>query len=183
MKARVDWVLVLLLALSVGGNIYQARRTVDAGGRAFVPLASGDKVPPLVATSMFGKQVRFDYTSANTVVYVFSPACVWCERNLDNINEIVRTVGVDHFVPVSLVETGLEEYVRSHKLGWAVVSKLAPETLRAYKFSGTPQTLVIGEGGKVIRSWSGAYVGPVASDIESFYKIRLPGLRSATAPG
>ena len=44
---------------------------------------------------------------------------------------------------------------------------------------GTPSTLVVASGGRVIAGWSGAYLGHKAGLVQNFFKVGLPGV---TAP-
>jgi hypothetical protein len=55
-----------------------------------------------------------------------------------------------------------------------VYMRLSADTLQAYKLGGTPQTLVISGEGRVQKNWMGAYNGATKTDIETFFRIKLP---------
>jgi hypothetical protein len=44
--------------------------------------------------------------------------------------------------------------------------------------SGTPQTLVITNDGKIIKNWFGAYAGKLQIELEQYFQLKLPGLIS-----
>jgi hypothetical protein len=113
-----------------------------------------------------------------TVLYIFTPPCTWCARNVDNLKTLVdKEGGYYRFIGLALSEQALPEYVAKNDLKLPVYSGLSPETLKAYRLGGTPQTIVISPEGKVLEDWSGAYVGDQKSQIEAFFHVSLPGLR------
>lgn len=57
-----------------------------------------------------------------------------------------------------------------------VYNDLSPHSTSSYKLGGTPQTLVISSEGRILKSWFGAYSGPVAQEVEEYFSIRLPGI-------
>lgn len=187
MRRGTDPILVVLLALSLCGNVYLFRHQ-PVVREPIAPLKTGDKVPQFTAKRLGGG--RFVGPSGNrpVILYAFSPSCSWCERNLNNAREVARqTEGRYEFVAVALNENGLEEYVRQRSLGdWLVVRDLSDDTRRGYHFGGTPETIVVGLGGSVVNAWFGAYTKNVAKSIEETLGVKLPGLvplEVAAAPG
>jgi len=59
-----------------------------------------------------------------------------------------------------------------------VYTGLKTNTTQAYKFGGTPQTLVISSDGHVQKNWMGAYAGATKSEIEAYFEVHLPELAS-----
>src|SRR5882724_4943816 len=82
--------IVLLLA-SVSLNVFLAskvesfrrRRSFETSERL---LKVGTFVAPITANRLGGQQeiISFVGTNQPTVLYIFTPPCVWCARNMDN---------------------------------------------------------------------------------------------------
>jgi len=142
-------------------------------------------VPPIVAKRLDGKSETISYEGSNqpTVLYIFTPPCVWCARNMDNFKTLLdNESGRYRFIGLSLSETTLPEYVAKNDLRLAVYSGLSPETLKTYKLWSTPQTIVISPEGRVLEDWAGAYTGEQKSQVEAFFHVSLPGLRTEPEP-
>jgi peroxiredoxin len=143
-------------------------------------LSIGTTVPAITAKSLAGQEETISYGQVHqaTVLYVFTPPCAWCARNMDNLKTLSsKEAGEYHFVGVSLSEGGLAEYVAKNDLKFPVYSGLSPETLKTYKLGSTPQTIVISPEGKVMKDWVGAYAGREKKEIEEYFHVSLPGLR------
>ncbi len=133
-------------------------------------------MPPLRGTTLDGQPVTEEF-SRPTVVYVFSPSCSWCERNLNNARAIASGAGDRYrFVGVAAVDAGIEGYVRERSLRWDIIKNVPLEILRQYRVPGTPQTILIGAGGIVLHSWNSAYLETAQREIEAALKVSLPGL-------
>jgi len=176
---------ILLLLASVSLNVFLAHKvwsftqfeSIKASGRM---ARVGTSVPPITANLLGGQHEVISYhdTKQATVLYIFTPPCIWCARNMDNLKTLLtREAGEYRFIGVSLSEQGLGEYVAKNDLKIPVYSGLSPETLKTYKLGSTPQTIVISPEGKVLRNWMGAYVGDQKSQVEAFFHVTLPGLR------
>jgi hypothetical protein len=183
--------ITLALVASVSINVLLARkvRSLDSARLAQLSeyqLKVGAKVPPINALRLGGQQETLSYRSADqpTVLYIFTPPCTWCARNIDNLETLLDEKSSQYrFIGLSLSENGLAEYVVKNELKLPVYSGLSPETLKAYKLGSTPQTIVISPEGKVLQDWAGAYVGEQKSQIEAFFHVALPGLREVTQAG
>lgn len=179
-----DVFLLLLLTASLSLNVYLGWSLKRL--RSFVPpppnpinLPSGMTVQPVTAVGLSGKQEAISYADAGkpTVFYVFSPSCVWCDRNTQNINALAGMKGESfRFIGLSLAEEGLAAYVQSHHLTFPVYKNLTPEAVKMLGLGTTPQTIVISPDGQVLKNWSGAYVKPLQPQVEEFFGVRLPGL-------
>ena len=88
--------------------------------------------------------------------------------------------GQYRFIGLSLSDEALQEYVAKNDLKLPVYSGLSPETLKTYKLGSTPQTIVISPEGKVLQNWAGAYVGDQKTQVEAFFRVSLPGIRSGS---
>ncbi len=176
---------LLLLCCSVAVNVvlaYRVRsfRQVQSTKAADRPLKVGATVPPIAARLLNGQQQVISYVDTNqpTVLYIFTPPCVWCARNIDNFNTLANEESAQYrFIGVSLSEQGLAEYVTKNALKLPVYSSVSPEALKTYKLGSTPQTIVISPEGKVLQNWIGVYVGDQKSQVEAFFHVSLPGLR------
>ena len=47
-------------------------------------------------------------------------------------------------------------------------------TVTKYGLGATPTTILISREGKILREWSGAYVGSTKTAIEGYFRVRLP---------
>ena len=137
-------------------------------------------MPPMVAKGLDGRSETIAYTGSDrpTVLYIFTPQCGWCTRNMDNLKALLKAKGQDNrFIGLSLSPVGLTDYVRTHELTIPVLTGLSSETISAYKLGGTPQTLVISPEGRVVQNWRGAWTSKQKSDIEAFFHVTLPGIQ------
>jgi len=115
-------------------------------------------------------------TGVPTVLYVFSPTCVWCDRNIKNIKTLADLKKDSfHFVGLSLADGNLDKYVNKHEFNFPVYKKLQMENINTLKLGSTPQTIVISPEGKVLKSWTGAYGARLKGEIETFFGAQLPG--------
>ncbi len=177
MGRHADSVLLLLLLVSLSGNIYQSRYAGAVQPPVQV-LHVGDRVPALIGKRLDGSDVSLNFGSRPTILYVFRPSCAWCERNLDNAKALAaQAKDKFDFVAVATEDQGLDKYIKDQKLDWNVLRNATDETVRAFRLGPTPVTLVIGTGGEVIHAWAGAYGGSTAKSIEALFGVSLPGLR------
>jgi peroxiredoxin len=143
-------------------------------------LKVGTTVPAIAVKRLGGRPEVFSYQGTNkpTVLYVFTPTCMWCARNMDNLKTLIaKESGQYRVIGLSLSQEGLAEYVAKNDLKLPVYSGLSAETKAAYKLSGTPQTIVVSPDGRILQNWIGAYVGDQKSQVEAFFRVNLPGLR------
>jgi peroxiredoxin len=142
-------------------------------------LLEGELVPPIYAKKLDGQNEVLDYSEGSfpTILYVFSPNCGWCDRNLDNISSLAKKINSNHrIIGLSLSNNRLKEYLASNQFTFPVYTDISADTLRSYKLGGTPQTLVISSKGNVIKCWTGAYVGSLQNEIERYFDVNLPGV-------
>jgi len=123
------------LIMSVMLNVLLAHRirSVDLARETKLAaqlLKAGVAVPPIPAKGLDGHQevLSYDKTGQPTVLYVFTPACVWCARNLENFKTLVDKEGAQfRFLGVSLADQGLTEYVTKNELKLPVYRACRPK--------------------------------------------------------
>jgi hypothetical protein len=180
--------VAVALAVSVTLNVLLAHRVrtltyVRSASMAEYQLKVGTAVPPIAVKRLGGQQEVISYQEANqsTVLYVFTPPCSWCARNMDNFKTLLgKESGEYRFIALSLSDDTLAEYVAKNDLKLPVYSGLSMDTKAAYKFSATPQTIVVSPDGRVLQNWMGAYVGDQKSQVEAFFHVTLPGIRQGS---
>ncbi len=148
--------------------------------RADRELQVGTVVPPIAAKRLDGRSETIAYAGSDrpTVLYIFTPQCEWCTRNLDNLRTLVSRKGEGYrFIGISLSKEGLENYVTEHQVPFPVYTDIPKGAGEAYKMGGTPQTVVISPQGKVIQNWVGAYAGEQQSHVEAYFDVTLPGIQ------
>ncbi len=176
-RTRDGWLLLMLLAMSLGANVYQALRAHR------LPVVSiptrGMKAPILYAETMDGAKVEVDCAANGkpTLLFVFSPSCIWCKRNAKNMDALASMLKTDYrIVGLSTTSEGLKEYLRKYKINYEVYTNPDPDKSRVFILSGTPTTFVVSSNGIIKETWRGAYVGKMKEDIEASMGIKLPGI-------
>ena len=170
-----------VVTLSVGANVWLIARGVARQG---IPQAShrallkpGDVVREFEGRDTSGRAVRVEYEPHDlTILYVLSPHCEWCARNVENINSIAAQVkGRIQVIGISLTEDGLPEHLANAKYPFPVLVGLDPSIIDEYALGPTPHTIVIDESGRVGRVWLGAYSREgTRKDLEATLAVQLP---------
>jgi hypothetical protein len=187
-KGRTDAKLIALTTLllaSVYLNVLLARkialqRQVAKILRSEQELKVGSAVPAVKGRALDGRSFVISYAgeSVSTVLYVFTPSCGWCERNIDSIKNLVEQKRNEYkFVGVSLSDDGLGAYCAKHSLNFPVCRGLSVDTIRAYKFGGTPQTIIVSPEARVLKTWVGAYGSDVKVELEHYFGVKLPHIQ------
>jgi peroxiredoxin len=161
--------------------LYTARvKLLEARDAPRPTLTVGQTAPTITGVDITGKTkvVRFEGELQPTIVYVFTPVCGWCRVNMANFQTLMRAgAGSYRFVGVSLLDSGVPEYVKRNTLHFATVFRSVPKAVAdAYHWGATPETIVISRSGRVTLDMRGAYVGANANTIEARFHIKLPGL-------
>jgi peroxiredoxin len=176
-------IISTLLFASVVLNIFLARKisvlmttveAIKAEGR----LKVGTKVPPILGRSVVGTEQTLDYSNVEvpTVLYVFTPQCSWCAKNIDNLRTLIADSGPGYrVVGISLTTQGLKEYLEKESLSLPVYADIADSTKAIYRLGGTPTTIIVSPEAKVLKVWNGVYVDGIRQEIETSLKVRLPG--------
>lgn len=186
-ETRFRTILILggLLIFSLAINLLLARRVAGLKRTISViksesRLALGDTLPPIVAKDPHGRTAILDYseTERPTVVFIITPTCGWCTKNVMNMRALVENAGNRYrFVGLSLSSDKLLDYVKDNKLEFPIYTDLPILTMREYKFGGTPQTIVVSPQGQVTRIWSGAFAEDLQREVEDYFGVKLPGIK------
>jgi peroxiredoxin len=185
LKGPSPWLLILLLLASATLNVALSAQLKSRPHRDGPDtLQMGSPVPAFLSFTSGGTVHRktFD-ANVPTILYYFSPSCSWCERNWANVQALAAaSQGRYRWVGVSTVPVD-RTFLQSRGLDFEVVSGVADDVLNAFRFSVTPQTLVVSPDNRVVRSWTGAYRGQLADHVQSFFGVKLPGVATpATSP-
>jgi peroxiredoxin len=176
-----DVVVGLLLAASLCTSLVLGIKVSKLEGilSARAPrteLQTGDQVPALTGTLLDGTPVTLRYGDASvpTVLYVFTPQCIWCQRNLENFRRVAEAAkGRFRVIGVSLTTRELREHVSTSGFQFPVIHEIGSDMSSAYRLGSTPQTIVVGSDGEVQKNWLGAYTGDVRRDVEEFFDVKL----------
>ena len=111
-KTRGDasvWIAFVLLLASVAVNFVQSHRISTLRSRLEAlesqhELQIGSKMPDIVGLNDGKTQtLHFHETSLPTVIYVFTPQCGWCKKNLPNLHALIDgSTGRYQLVGISL---------------------------------------------------------------------------------
>ena len=162
-----------------GRYIYVLTRSADQ------PSApkKGLSLTSLEVTDQTGSRttVSFRGNSKPTLLYVFRPGCVWCQRNAQAANAFFRAVSNRYrVIGLSLDSDGLEEFVAGHGMSFPVYTGLAAAALRTYHLGSTPETLLISTGGTIEGDWSGAYTADTKRSMESYFGVSVQDAAQGT---
>jgi peroxiredoxin len=141
-------------------------------------LQLGATVPEIVGLDSTGSVATLHYgdVSVPTVLYVFTPQCGWCKKNLPNFHALIDQSGTRYrVVGIALSREDLNSYIERENLQLPIYSEIRSDIRQVYQFGGTPETIVVSPDRKIIKIWSGAYEDRLKSEIEKVLKIHLPG--------
>jgi len=176
---HLDGILLALLIGSLGINVYlgvaRHRSGVSAPSRPEL-IAEGTQAPSFEGTDVKGHPVTLVYSRdrRNTLLYVFSPTCHWCERNVANIRAVINARSDIHVVGINIGPA--MDITSASRQPFADILTPTRATAQAYRFSGTPATILISPSGKILKTWAGAYAGPIGTDVSKVLAVSLPGL-------
>ena len=181
------YLLILLLILSVFLNVFLAleikslKSTLNLIGNETREhqIILGRMVSSLDVQNLKGENIKIDYKeiSKPTIIYVFSPDCIWCERNLQNAKYLYeKTQNQYQFIGLSLQKDSAYKYSEEKDISFPVYYNPSDSNRVEYNFRSTPSTYVISPEGKVVGFWSGAYGNEMLKDVEDFFGLKLPGL-------
>lgn len=180
---RRDISLLVILAFSLILNVLLGWRIQSLNDHSETKLQPNKAIEGVVISEISvldpngnSKVIACNRGSQETILYVFSPTCVWCDRNLNNIKALKDNVAQSYqFIGLSLSGLGLNEYIKSHQLDFPVYKQPSKEVIRRLDLGATPQTIVISPEGKVLKNWVGAY-GSSKPEIETYFGVQLPGI-------
>ena len=115
-----------------------------------------------------GPRQTVDLSVGETVIYVFSPACAFCTRNIDNARSLHQAQG-SKFISISTTDVGLESYIKKHQIKYPVYLRVSD-----LGTTGTPATLTV-KNGVIDQYWFGWWVDDTKSKLEKYFGLILPG--------
>jgi hypothetical protein len=179
-RSLSQWILPGLLACSLGANLWlthRLRSTEDDLVKAS-RLTPGEVIPALEARLESGEPRRLEWGGRKvTLIYYFDPGCGWCVRNGAAFEALAAQIGAEADVYSYTPDLrGLNEFrLRTHHSGTVITDDRA-DIRRVLRLHGTPQTLVIDHAGRVLKNWSGAYVGSTKAEIQNYFHVNIPEL-------
>lgn len=173
-------VLLGLLAASLGLNLFLGVK-LNRGPVVATPaegFKKGDVIPPTKVKSMEGREEVIGFVGSRpSIVYVFSPSCGWCNRNMPALESLESSVGSNYrFIGVAIAQMGAAEFVERHHVRFPTYFLSTANDPFATKVPAVPQTLLVSEKGVVLETWSGAYMGLAKLAIESYFNVTLKPL-------
>lgn len=177
-------IALALLFVSVTLNVLSAHRISTLRGTIATmesqrTLGEGAAVPEIVGLNSDGSAKTLHYGEVNvpTVLYVFTPQCRWCKKNITNLHALIDQAGSRYrVVGIALTREDLDLYTKNENLNFPVYSDIRSDVREIYHLGATPETIVVSPAGKVLKVWYGAYEKQTKPDIETFLQIHLPGL-------
>jgi len=175
--------LVALLGASLAINVVLATRLRFAPHEdlsSIVHPSLGSSVADFRAVDHTGSPVTLQMSATGskyTVLYVFTPGCMSCARDLPNLHSLAAQAGRRYrLLAVSLTADQLDAYLKEHDLNFGVYALTGNAAISGLTLTGTPSTFVISSERRVVASWLGAFQKQARSEIERFLDIRLPNL-------
>ena len=182
---RVLTLFFAVLTLSLALNLFlgwrlRALSAALSQQQRQVGILVGTDLSSLPVFDVEGRPARIDFNAnVPTVVYVLSPACGWCRRNEQNMQVLAAGKSSDfRFVGISSTSENLRQYVAAGHAPFTVYVAAPSPSAPALDLQTTPQTLVVSPAGVVQKVWLGAFDGSRKREIESFFKIDLPGIKA-----
>jgi peroxiredoxin len=175
-----QWVVLAILGVSLSLNVcLVSSRTRETFSRH--QLTPGMQMPVLRAEQLKGGTTLIAWERGvdrrPSLLYVFTPTCVWCLRNLPNLVALSNARRSDyHIIGLSLSAAGVAEYVSANHIDFRVYINPAISSGGSLPFTGTPETFLISDDGRIEKAWYGAYQGKVKEEIEMALNVHLQGL-------
>ncbi len=186
MNKAINFVTLTLLLSSAILNIVLANKVSDLRNslsniKEEGQLKIGSQVPKIDATDLAELDYSIEYSEVKlpTILYIFTPDCIWCKRNLENVKAMVKqTDGKYRMIGLSLTPEKLKEYLYQNDAHFPVYTNVNLEARKAYKMGGTPQTIIVSPDGSVLKNWHGAYMNGLKTEINNYLQVNLPGISS-----
>jgi hypothetical protein len=106
-----------------------------------------------------GVTIPGESKSSGTLLYAFSPTCVWCYRNELNLAAVQRCAEPRYrfiALAVGAAETeAIEKYFDGRAPDYEIVVDAEGRVRSALRIDATPMTVVITPAGRVSRVWRG----------------------------
>lgn len=189
----MSFAFLVVLSASLATNLYLARIVLSYRGNTAatnsVSSASTREantrqvLTMLHVSNIDGINTRLNMINDRpTVIYMFSPTCSWCEKNLQNIQLLSAQAGKHYrFIGISTSSRDLRQYLAKNPLVFPVYAISSGADLKTIDFRGTPQTIVLSPYGVVEHNWQGAYIGWTAQAIQQYFSVNLTNAKDSFA--
>lgn len=174
-RLKVLLLITLIIEIVSGQQVYLLAQN-DKGQ---TKTSSSKVAPTIKARTMDNKEVLINYgiEKKQTILYVFSPSCSWSSSNWSSVNFLAKNIDKNsRFFGLALNANNLQEHLKTNQVSFPVYKELSSEAIGKLELGLAPQTIVISPTGKIIKSWTGAYSGDIQREIETFFRIKLPGV-------
>jgi len=174
-KAGGDWLVLALLATSLAANVVMGVRRALPPPHTFV---AGRQMARISAEDANGRRATITWAGGDrpVLLYVFSPACAWCRRNLGNLKALSSQANARYrLVGLSTTTTGLADYVRDNDLKFPIYSN-GKTGGHDFAVDETPEAALVSADGTIKEAWAGAYSGALQGYVEAKLGVHLPGL-------
>jgi peroxiredoxin len=173
--------LFVVLIGSLSANVQLALLLRPAARQSGVRVGTDINFIPTVAKNGAKSEVRLG-DGHWSIIYIMSPSCVWCARNLKNASALATMTKNSkyRFIGLSTTNKDLEQYIAAKAPPFPIIVADKDHLPKGLDLSSTPQTVVVGPDGIVKKVWQGAFSDEGQADVEHYFTIKLPGL---IAPG
>jgi peroxiredoxin len=171
------WWPIAILTVLVVTVVYQHWEYAHPVRAKF--LKEGDRIADVTLETPTKQRIpiKWEADGKATIVYLFTPTCVWCRRNIEAMRALEEAARDYHFIAVSLTRDGVSDYIAANHLTFPVfvADEVAAKHLSARV---TPSTIVISPKGVVKYFWPGVYIGKNGKEIEQAFNVKLPRVTS-----
>lgn len=155
--------LLLFVDLALIRQVREDKIALQAKTEQSSPT-KGMQMPSLVGYDVAGSKVVVSYGTdkKRTLILVTSPTCHACNDNWANWDRLLRSIdnNTERVIIVDIDKSSpplSSDYIRTHGLNkLPVLVEVADESLLAYHFQYTPQTLLLNSNGVVEQVITGA---------------------------
>jgi peroxiredoxin len=138
----------------------------------------GELLPTLNGSDIYGNRLslRYNEERRKTVLFVFSPRCIFSLEIMPEWQEVIHAINKDAFrmVGVTTIIEGTREYAADQGLSaMPILARPDPDVKDAYHFARTPQTILISPEGKIEKVWLGPIRKEQQGEIEQALGVKL----------
>lgn len=180
------WLLLLTSNIALLIQNLQLRNEINsfqmlAAGEIATPdtLLLGDTVPSLKLGTLEGKAFEIEYLQGKKFLLLyFSPECIICTKQFPLWLELAQKLQGSGYQVVALVSDQFTkkevkdylEAVPKPRMPVLFADGIARQVL---KLGPTPNSIVIGDGGLIIKVWLGGWRPNTQSDVSRFFGVAL----------
>ena len=170
--------LLIKQNLDLRKQLAAGARTLDLTTNVLKP---GDVVPPVTTTDLDGRsyQLAYNKDGRHRLLLFFSPNCPYCQQQSPLWRDLLDNIDSNRFTVVGVVsDKENKQFVSSHADGAGYFKTKTPlpvvffddESLRTYKLTAPPTTVLIDEDGKVEHAWVGKWDQSRATEVAAALK-------------